>query len=204
MNACMQEVGIFSYPDPQRPYQKAQEHYGVYLGACDCLDLIDQIRDGKAEFICQGPMGGQSIYWVTYELPRPLKMVAVYNCAYKTIVNFLPSAPFDVIEKCIKLFVDDMRKCPSGWTPATDYEDAIGILSSGAVEEVSLDHDLGTKKTGYDVACWMEKMILGKTISPMRMNCHSANPPGRKRINLVFDNIRKYLEFDNIEKYSDI
>lgn len=42
----------------------------------------------------------------------------------------------------MKLFVDDIRKCPKGWHLARTVTQAISVLSRGVVEEVSLDHDI--------------------------------------------------------------
>lgn len=42
----------------------------------------------------------------------------------------------------MKLFVDDIRACPQGWTPAKTVTEAIRILATREVEEVSLDHDI--------------------------------------------------------------
>lgn len=42
----------------------------------------------------------------------------------------------------MKLFVDDIRACPEGWTPARTVTEAVRILASQQVEEVSLDHDI--------------------------------------------------------------
>jgi len=43
----------------------------------------------------------------------------------------------------IKLFVDDVRRCPDGWTVARTITEAIRALSLFDVSEVSLDHDIG-------------------------------------------------------------
>jgi len=42
----------------------------------------------------------------------------------------------------VKLFVDDFRKCPEGWALARTVTEAIRILATMPVEEVSLDHDI--------------------------------------------------------------
>lgn len=42
----------------------------------------------------------------------------------------------------MKLFVDDIRACPNGWELARTNSDAIRILATGHVEEISLDHDI--------------------------------------------------------------
>ena len=42
----------------------------------------------------------------------------------------------------MKLFVDDLRECPEGWELARTINEAIRILATGYVEEVSLDYDI--------------------------------------------------------------
>jgi len=42
----------------------------------------------------------------------------------------------------IKLYVDDLRKCPEGWELARTNTEAIRLLATGYVEEVSIDHDI--------------------------------------------------------------
>ena len=55
----------------------------------------------------------------------------------------------------MKLWVDDIRKEPKGWTRARSVTEAIRILDTFEVTEVSLDHDIsmkvsvGTKEAGY-------------------------------------------------------
>ena len=104
----------------------------------------------------------------------------------------------------MKVYLDDIRPCPEGWVLARNYEEAIKLLRPGKVTEISLDHDLGMEvtgkvmmddwdkqillardvevKSGYDVACWIEMAVFGKQIPCPKVYCHSANPPGKKRI----------------------
>jgi NAD+-processing family protein with receiver domain len=42
----------------------------------------------------------------------------------------------------VKLYVDDLRRCPEGWTLARTNTEAIRLLASGFVEEISIDHDI--------------------------------------------------------------
>lgn len=42
----------------------------------------------------------------------------------------------------MKLFVDDLRKCPQGWELARTNTEAIRLLAAGHVEEISIDHDI--------------------------------------------------------------
>ncbi|WP_349291695.1 cyclic-phosphate processing receiver domain-containing protein, partial [Achromobacter sp. Marseille-Q0513] len=43
----------------------------------------------------------------------------------------------------MKVFLDDERLMPEGWHRVYWPEEAIGLLETGTVEEISLDHDLG-------------------------------------------------------------
>lgn len=85
----------------------------------------------------------------------------------------------------MKLWLDDERPVPDeSWTLASTCEEAIELLKTGKVEEVSLDHDLGAaKETGYQVACFIEEAAARGTIPVIRrMAVHSANPVGRQRM----------------------
>jgi hypothetical protein len=42
----------------------------------------------------------------------------------------------------MRLYVDDLRKCPEGWTLARTNTEAIRLLATGHVEECSIDHDI--------------------------------------------------------------
>jgi len=93
----------------------------------------------------------------------------------------------------MKLFVDDFRKAPGNdWTIAKNYNEAIMILDSLPVQELSLDHDLGKKRTGYDIICWIEEqMETNNFIPPEKIICHSANPVGKNNIELAIKRITR-------------
>lgn len=85
----------------------------------------------------------------------------------------------------MKLFLDDERIAPDGWTQVRWPDEAIKLLQTGVVTHLSLDHDLGDdlRGTGYDVLLWIEQeSALRGFIPPARMEVHSANPAGRKRM----------------------
>jgi hypothetical protein len=42
-----------------------------------------------------------------------------------------------------RVFLDDRRPAPDGWTLVRWPDEVIALLETGAVEELSLDHDLG-------------------------------------------------------------
>lgn len=45
----------------------------------------------------------------------------------------------------MKLFVDDVRACPNGWTLARTVTEAIRYLHTQDIKEVSLDHDIACR-----------------------------------------------------------
>lgn len=92
----------------------------------------------------------------------------------------------------MKLFLDDERVAPEGWTQVRWAEEAIKLLQTGTVERLSLDHDLGDDQrgTGYDVLLWIEQeSALNGFAPPSIMEVHSANPAGRKRMLAAIETI---------------
>lgn len=89
----------------------------------------------------------------------------------------------------IKLWLDDERLPPVGWTWAKNYAECVELLRKHGhtVAELSLDHDLAiahylgdptAEKTGYDIALWM----VERNVWPAVVRIHSANPVGRERM----------------------
>lgn len=111
----------------------------------------------------------------------------------------------------VKLWLDDMRPAPMGWVHVKTVDEAKWYLERDLVEVASLDHDLGACEdcmdgktaeqwlvennyqamphcdhfgTGYTLVCWMEE--TGHWPSK-EARCHSANPAGRKKMNLAIE-----------------
>lgn len=77
------------------------------------------------------------------------------------------------------LYVDDIRNpISNSWNVARSYREAITLITNNEIKFLSLDHDLGEKKTGYDIA----KFIVEHGIKIRQINIHSANPVGRDNI----------------------
>lgn len=87
----------------------------------------------------------------------------------------------------MKLFVDDIRDCPDGWVPARTVTDAIRILATQKVEEVSLDHDIVwcnhkpsrplSPETFEGVAWYIAKMVPRPLV-----RIHTGNYPAGERM----------------------
>jgi len=84
----------------------------------------------------------------------------------------------------MRIFLDDERQTPEGWVRVKWPDEAIALLKSGFVEEISLDHDLGddARGTGYDVILWIEEAVALHSFKPPRIIVHSANSPARSKM----------------------
>ena len=96
----------------------------------------------------------------------------------------------------MKLFVDDIRNPPDdSWQlVARNYVDAISFMKCFDVTVVSLDHDLGTGQSGYDIAKWIEEQVLLHKIQAPAIICHSQNPVGKKNILDAAKSINRILD----------
>lgn len=81
----------------------------------------------------------------------------------------------------MKVYLDDERATPDGWVRVYWPEEAIDLLKTGRVVEISLDHDLGddARGTGYDVVLWVEQAVVVDGFKPPVMRVHSANSSAR-------------------------
>lgn len=94
----------------------------------------------------------------------------------------------------MKVYLDDERETPSGWTRTYWPMETINLLQGGQVTHLSLDHDLGNDEigTGYDVLLWIEKAIVYNNFKPpLYITVHSANPPAKKRMLAAINKIHK-------------
>jgi hypothetical protein len=82
------------------------------------------------------------------------------------------------------VYVDDIRNPKNNnLYIIRHYQDCIDLLTTDKIDFISLDHDLGEEKTGYDIV----KFIVKEGIKIPHINIHSANPVGR-------DNMKQLIE----------
>jgi len=114
----------------------------------------------------------------------------------------------------MKIWLDDVRNPPDDtwvWCKTTEHAFACILENNNKIEHVSFDHDLGHPKLdGYWLACQIEtlvhsdsllalseneeikKRIKSIKISKFSWDVHSANPVGRRNIELAMANVEKY------------
>jgi len=84
----------------------------------------------------------------------------------------------------LKVYVDEERQTPEGWTRVYWPDEAIELLRTGTVEVISLDHDPGDDErgTGYDVVKWIKEQVVTAGFVPPIIRVHSANVSARTKI----------------------
>lgn len=84
----------------------------------------------------------------------------------------------------MKVYLDDERPTPAGWTRVYWPDEAIALLKGKEVTEISLDHDLGddARGTGNDVILWIEEAVVTCGFRPPKIRVHSANTAARQKM----------------------
>lgn len=92
----------------------------------------------------------------------------------------------------MKIWLDDERRAPEGWVRIFHVIDAINLLESGEVDEISPDHDLGEHMNGYQVLERLERMVVFNKMEPPIIHIHTANPVARKRMEQAVKSIERF------------
>lgn len=95
----------------------------------------------------------------------------------------------------LKVFLDDERPAPPGWTLVRWPAEVIALLETGRVVALSLDHDLGDAsdiRSGYAVLQWLERAVATRDFRPpAELAVHSANVAARVRMEAAIAAIRR-------------
>jgi hypothetical protein len=94
----------------------------------------------------------------------------------------------------IRIFLDDERPAPDGWTLCRWPQDVIDLLKANPenVEIVSLDHDLGDEtRNGYQVLLWIEEAVVTHGYHPPQLRVHSSNSSAVQKMQAAIHQIEK-------------
>lgn len=84
------------------------------------------------------------------------------------------------------------------WVVVRRVIDAIDLLSTGIVTEISLDHDLGLEhlwQTGYEVLKWIEQQVhTNPGFKCPIIHIHTANPSAALKMHAAVKSISRHLE----------
>lgn len=104
----------------------------------------------------------------------------------------------------IKVFLDDERETPEGWTRTYGVETTITSLLTRQVTHLSLDNDLGSedpKTEGFNVLNWLEEQVyFDKTFPVPIITIHSANAgrtPMMRQVAQKLEHIRQQQIAEN-------
>jgi hypothetical protein len=93
----------------------------------------------------------------------------------------------------MKVWLDDVREEPGGWTRARTAREAIALLKIGEVEEISLDYNLGEcEQSGVAVLNWMLEQVATGWQPPRRILVHSEHPYGAEEMRQLAQRISRY------------
>lgn len=94
----------------------------------------------------------------------------------------------------MKVYLDDARQTPEGWVRVFWPDQAIELMKTGQVLEISLDHDLGddARGTGYDVILWIEEEVAMGGFKSPKIYVHSANSSARERMLAGVESIKRW------------
>lgn len=111
----------------------------------------------------------------------------------------------------MKLWVDDIRPAPEGWTRAKTISEAVDLMMRYGEEitHLSLDHDISILVKVDDVARPYPSPDTFKVVAHTATMClpsslivttHSSNPDGRKAIVSIFQRVGMRCEETPLER----
>lgn len=99
----------------------------------------------------------------------------------------------------IRLWLDDLRPVPGGWTWVKTAEEAISLMEGGNVTEASLDHDFGEWiDEGYRLVLYMAEHAGWPSEGT---SVHSSNPPGAGRMCDVIERYGPYRRLPGTRRF---
>jgi|GEM_PF-838635 hypothetical protein len=101
----------------------------------------------------------------------------------------------------ISLYLDDVRPKPEGdnWLLVKTVPELIVLIKviGDQIDLISLDHDLGEDTpSGYEFINWLEQRVFSGEYSDIpELRVHSANPVGRKKMEIGIISINRKLKY---------
>lgn len=82
----------------------------------------------------------------------------------------------------MRLYCDDLRKCPEGWNIARTNTEAIRLLASGYIDEISIDHDICVPFSGEVSEPVRRRLQIGQeTFMPVVFYIIAMKPEDRPK-----------------------
>lgn len=87
----------------------------------------------------------------------------------------------------IKLWLDDCRPAPAGWTLAITVAQALALLRTGRVTHVSLDYHLTGREKGHEVATFIKEEAFAGRLPRLTWATHTSDPHGAAHMCAILD-----------------
>lgn len=99
----------------------------------------------------------------------------------------------------MKVFLDDERQAPKGFTRTYTVAETIKLLETGEVTELSLDNDLGKmdSQQGFEVMNWIEEKVhCTDFVPPAKIWIHTCNVRAAKTMLQAGESIQRLREIE--------
>jgi len=107
-----------------------------------------------------------------------------YSHTHNGVVYVFPEA----------IYLDDERTPNKYWFIVRTAEECINLLRDYKnINALSLDHDLGTEKTGYDVLLWIENAVYEEGYVPPKIHIHTGNTSAEIKMKAAHESILRYI-----------
>lgn len=102
----------------------------------------------------------------------------------------------------MKIYLDDERAAPEGWTLMRWPHEVIDALQTERVSDISLDHDLGNDQigTGYDVLLWLETAVASHRFDVPEIHIHTANAAARPKMLAAVAQIKRLAHGHSLQQ----
>ena len=87
----------------------------------------------------------------------------------------------------IKLWLDDCRPAPAGWTLAVTVADAIALLRTGRVTHASLDYHLTGREKGHEVATFIKEEAYAGRLPRLAWTTHTSDSRGAEHMRAILE-----------------
>jgi len=96
----------------------------------------------------------------------------------------------------MKVFLDDERTTPDGWTRVFTVEECISLLQTRTVTHLSVDNDLGEGLLeGYTVLNFLEETVFNDPSFPIpEITVHSNNASRVQSMLQTIESIKRFVK----------
>ena len=92
----------------------------------------------------------------------------------------------------IKLWLDDCRPAPAGWTLAVTVAEAKALLRTGRVTHASLDYHLTGREKGHEVATFIKEEAFAGRLPRLAWTTHTSDSTGAAHMRGILEDAETF------------